>query len=357
MVKEKVVVGMSGGVDSSVAAYLLKKEGYEVIGVTMKLWQHNGGMENAEKNSVHSAIDDAKKVSDMLGIQHYVVDFENEFKSKVVDYFINEYVNGKTPNPCIVCNRYVKWEAMLAVCENFGADFIATGHYGKIERFPATGRFSIKNCDIQNKDQTYALYSLTQEQLSKTIMPLGTYGKHDVRKIAREIGLAVADKPDSMEICFISDDNYGRFIEKSLDKRMVSGNFVDMDGNFIGKHKGIVNYTIGQRKGLGVSFGKPMFVYEIRPEKNEIVLCENEDLFKKTVFAKNINFMAFETIEGEIEAEAKIRYNHKKSKCRVSIINGDTIKCEFEQPQRAATPGQALVVYDGEYIICGGTII
>lgn len=347
---------MSGGVDSSVTAYLLKKEGYEVIGATMQIWQEEP-VEPVDGGCCGlSAVDDARRVANMLDIPYYVMNFKNEFKCSVIDYFVEEYLNGRTPNPCIACNRYVKWQALLNRSMEIGADYIATGHYARIEVYEKTGRYSLRMSDAKAKDQTYVLYNLTQEQLKKTLMPVGAYNKDEVRKIAEEIGLKVANKPDSMEICFIPDDDYGKFIEKYSRKKITAGNFVDMEGNILGKHKGIVYYTVGQRKGLGIAFGKPMFVYEIRPKTNEVVLCENSALFKTTVYAKRVNFMAYEKIDGEMRFEAKIRYSHKKAPCTVKMIDSDTIQCIFDEPQRAITPGQALVVYDGDYVVCGGTI-
>lgn len=358
MSKGKVVIGMSGGVDSSVAAHLLKEQGYEVIGATMQIWSDEPVEEDGEGGCCGlSAVDDARRVANMLDIPYYVMNFKNQFQSTVVDYFIEEYLNGRTPNPCIACNRYVKWEALLQRSMAIGADYIATGHYGKIDKHPVTGRLSLRLSEAVGKDQTYVLYNLTQEQLAKTLMPLGSYDKDEVRKLAEEIGLKVANKPDSMEICFIPDDNYVGFIEENSGKKIKAGNFVDLEGNVLGKHKGIIHYTIGQRKGLGVTFGKPMFVHEILPKTNEVVLCDNENLFKTTVYAKKVNFMAYETIEGEMRAEAKIRYSHKKALCTISVVDNDTIKCVFDEPQRAITPGQALVVYDNDFVVCGGTIV
>lgn len=357
MNKGKVVVGMSGGVDSSVTAYLLKKEGYEVIGATMQIWQDAPVEENEGGCCGLSAVDDARRVANMLDIPYYVMNFKKEFKRNVMDYFVEEYLNGRTPNPCIACNRYVKWESLLKRSMEIGADYIATGHYAVIEKHPITGRYTLKMSDAKAKDQTYVLYNLTQEQLSKTLMPIGKYTKDQVRKIAEDIGLKVANKPDSMEICFIPDDDYGKFIENNSNSKIREGNFVDIEGKVLGRHKGIIHYTVGQRKGLGIALGKPVFVYEIRPKTNEVVLCDNLELFKTTVYANNVNFMAYETIEGKLKAEGKIRYSHKKAPCTVSIIDKDTIKCVFDEPQRAVTPGQALVVYEGDYVVCGGTII
>ncbi len=349
---EKVVVGMSGGVDSSVAAYLLKKQGYEVIGVTMRLWQNEG----KESSAGVSAVEDAGSVASKIGIPYYVLDFKKEFKKYVVDYFIEDYIKGSTPNPCIVCNRYVKWEALLSKALNLGADYIATGHYARIVKYPQTGRYTLKTAETLEKDQTYALYNLTQKQLEHTLMPIGDYEKNDVRKIAEEIGLSVANKPDSQDICFVNNNDYGGFIRENTALPIEKGNFVDFDGNVLGTHNGISNYTIGQRKGLGIAFGKPMYVCEIRPETNEVVIGENEQLFKKEVFVKNFNFMAFELKNGEYKVLGKIRYNQKKSPCTIQI-DGDFVNCVFDEPQRAITPGQAAVFYDGEYIVGGGTIV
>jgi len=353
MDKGKVVIGMSGGVDSSVSAYLLKKAGYEVIGVTMET--HDS--ETIDDSNMSLAARDAKNVATLLCISHYVVDFKKEFKDKVVDYFIGEYFDGKTPNPCVECNRHVKWCSIIDRADRMDAEFIATGHYAKVEKHPVTGRYTFKMSDVKAKDQTYVLYSLTQEQLGRVLMPIGNYKKDEVRKIAEEIGLNVADKPDSMEICFIPDNDYTKYIMENSDKKPVEGNFVDMQGNVLGKHKGIIYYTIGQRKGLGITFGKPMFVCEIRATTNEVVLSDNSDLFKMVVYANNVNFMAYESIDGEFRGEAKIRYSHQKSGCVVRQISETEIECVFDEPQRAITPGQSIVIYEGDYVVCGGTIV
>jgi len=355
MEKKKVLVGMSGGVDSSVAAYLLKEQGYDVIGATLHMWQE---IEGESRCCGVDAIEDARRVADMLEIPFYVLNFKNEFKKKVVDYFFEDYKNGRTPNPCIQCNRYVKWEALYQRAKELGAEYIATGHYARIAKHPETGRFCIEMSAAAAKDQTYVLYNLTQEQLEHTLMPCGEYTKEEIRAIAEKIGLRVADKPDSMEICFIPDNDYVSFIERNYKYKPKEGNFVDMSGNVLGKHKGIINYTVGQRKGLGIAFGKPMYVNRILPEKNQVVLGSNDDLFEREVYAENINFVAWESIEGEKRAKAKIRYAHKAADCTVSLTDGGLLKCTFDQSQRAATPGQALVVYDENgLVLCGGTII
>lgn len=355
MNKGKVVVGMSGGVDSSVAAFLLKREGYEVIGVTMRTWE-NGCGKTIDGEDGNSAIEDAKRVAAKLDIPHYVLDFRGEFENNVIKYFVNEYKEGRTPNPCIVCNRYVKWEALLKRSKELGADYIATGHYAVIKQYPKTGRYSVCNAVSDAKDQTYALYNLTQEQLESTIMPIGNYTKDQVREFAKNIDLEISSKPDSQDICFIPDGDYASFIKEYDGTEFKSGDFVDMEGNFMGKHKGIIHYTVGQRKGLGISAGKHVYVHHIDKKNNRVVLCDNEELFTREVCADNVNFMAIDKIDGEIRAEAKIRYSHKKSPCTVTMKDG-LLKCVFDEPQRAATPGQSLVVYDGEYVLCGGTIV
>lgn len=355
---KKVVVGMSGGVDSSVAAYLLKEQGYEVIGVTMQIWQEESSEYQEENGGCCglSAVDDARRVAQHLGIRYYVMNFRKEFQKNVIDYFVQEYRQGRTPNPCIACNRYVKWESLLQRSLEIGADYIATGHYARIARLP-NGRYSIKRSVTAQKDQTYALYNLTQEQLSRTRMPVGEYAKDEIRRIADEVGLPVAHKPDSQEICFVPDDDYASFIEREMGEGIPAGNFVDKYGNVIGTHRGITHYTIGQRKGLGLALGHPVFVTEIRADTNEVVIGENEDIFSRTVRANRVNLMSVPEIQGEVRATAKIRYNHQGDDCSVRMIDRDTVEVIFDKPQRAATPGQAVVFYDGDYVMGGGTIL
>lgn len=353
-----VVVGMSGGVDSSVAAYLLKEQGYNVIGVTMQIWQSED-RETVEENAGCcglSAVDDARRVADALDIPYYVMNFREEFNENVIKYFVKDYLEGRTPNPCIACNRYVKWESLLQRSLSIGADYIATGHYARVVQLD-NGRYTLKKSATIHKDQTYALYNLTQEQLSRTLMPVGAYTKDVIREIAKKINLRIANKPDSQEICFVPDNNYAGFIEEYTGETIKSGNFVDLDGKVIGKHKGIIHYTVGQRKGLGLNLGKPGFVVEIRPDTNEVVIGDNEDVFTHKLLANNINLMSIECIDGEMTFEAKIRYSHQPAKCKVRMVDEDVLECTFEEPQRAVTPGQALVLYDGDYVVGGGTII
>lgn len=371
---EKVVVGMSGGVDSSVAAYLLKKQGYEVIGVTMQIWQDEDICTMEENGGCCglSAVEDARRVAAVLDIPYYVMNFKKDFKDNVIDYFVSEYLQARTPNPCIACNRYVKWEALLNRSMGIGAAYIATGHYARIEKLQ-NGRYALKKSVTAAKDQTYALYNLTQQQLGHTLMPVGEFAKDQIRAIALEQKLPVANKPDSQEICFIPDHDYAGFIDKYLKERdltggtvstqsgknnaLIEGNFVNSAGEVIGRHRGLVHYTVGQRKGLNLAMGHPVFVLELKPETNEVVIGNADEVFSDRLRANRLNFMAIEDLEGELEVEAKIRYGHKGAKCTIKKTALDEVQCIFAEPQRAITPGQAVVFYRDDYVIGGGTIL
>lgn len=353
----KVVVGMSGGVDSSVAAYLLKEQGYDVIGVTMQIWQDEEQATQEENGGCCglSAVDDARRVAAALEIPYYVMNFKKEFKENVIDYFVEEYQNGRTPNPCIACNRYVKWESLLQRSLSIGAEYIATGHYARVVQLE-NGRYTLRRSATLAKDQTYALYNLTQEQLKRTLMPVGKYTKDEVRAIAEKINLRIANKPDSQDICFVPDGDYATYIEEEAGVKIPEGNFVLTDGTVLGRHKGITHYTVGQRKGLGLALGYPAFVLEIRPETNEVVIGTKEESMTTQLRARNLNFMAVEDLTEPLHVFTKIRYNHKGAWCTIEKTGEDEVLCTFDEPQRAVTPGQAVVFYDGEYVLGGGTI-
>ncbi|WP_088186485.1 tRNA 2-thiouridine(34) synthase MnmA [Desulfosporosinus sp. FKA] len=353
--KPKVVVGMSGGVDSSMAAALLKEQGYEVIGVTLQIWESAGPEVEGGCCSI-SAIDDARRVAYQLGIPHYVMNFRTYFQETVVDYFTQSYLEGETPNPCLACNKYVKFGEMLRKARGLGADYIATGHYAQVLRDPVSNRFLLSKSSDERKDQTYALYMLNQEQLAHTIFPLGEFTKDQVRKMAGDLGLGVANKPDSQEICFVPDDDYASFVRERAKNKIKPGNFVDQQGNVLGRHQGIIHYTIGQRKGLGVAFGKPKYVVGLNTSRNEVVLGDDHEVYSDTLWATNLNWISMPDLKESIKAEAKIRYNSSGAPATLSPLSGGKVLVHFDKPQRAITPGQAVVFYQGNLVVGGGKI-
>ena len=351
----KVLVAMSGGVDSAVSAYLISKE-HEALGVTMKLHDESDNLIYGE-NSCCSTQDiyDAKSVCSLVGIPHEVHDFGGAFKDCVIADFINCYKCGATPNPCVVCNRLIKFKELLKLANERGFDHIATGHYARIERAD-NGRYLLKKAVDLTKDQSYVLYSLTQEQLAHTLFPLGNMTKADARELATEIGFVNARKHDSQDICFIPDGDYVSFIEKVTGEHFEKGDFIDLHGNVLGTHGGIIKYTVGQRKGLGIAFGEPMYVHSKDVINNTVTLARNEELFSNRLTARSINLISCESIPSPIKVKAKIRYNQKEQPATVTQIDKDRIEVVFDEPQRAITRGQSVVLYDGDIVVGGGLI-
>lgn len=339
----KAIIAMSGGVDSSVAAFLTKQNGYELKGVTLSLEVGSEG-----------DISDAKKVAERMGFPHEVLNLREEFQKEVIDRFIDAYENSRTPNPCVICNKYIKFGRLLDYAEENGYSHTATGHYAQIEC--VNGRYILKKGVDKTKDQSYVLYSLTQEQLKHSLFPLGSLSKNEVREIALENGFVNAKKKESQDICFVPDGDYAGFIERYLGKTYPEGNFVDFDGNVLGRHKGLIRYTIGQRKGLGLALPKPMYVCKLCTDNNSVMLGDNADLFSNTLDAYDINLITTDKLDSSIRAEAKVRYSQNAQKATVWQTDDNELHIEFDEPQRAITSGQAVVLYDGETVIGGGTI-
>lgn len=362
MPKGRVLMAMSGGVDSSVAAALLVEQGYDVIGVTMNTWTDDIPIEIQQNE--HSgccaigAVEDARSISNKLGIPYYVMNFQGHFAATVIDYFIDEYSRGRTPNPCIACNRYVKFSAFIQKADQLECDFIATGHYaviGSDGRFPGR-RLLGKSADLR-KDQTYVLHNLTQEALARTIFPIGEMEKPKVRELARKLGLVTADKPDSQEICFVYDNDYGRFLKERIPEAVVPGPMLNTEGEVIGQHQGLPLYTVGQRKGLGLTSKVPLYVVALDPERNAVVVGEDHETYHSALFASDMNWIALPEQPSEpVRANAKIRRMAPEAGCMVYPEAGGVIRVEFDEPQRAVTPGQAVVLYQDRWVLGGGTI-
>lgn len=369
IIMKKAVVAMSGGVDSSVAAYLIREAGYETTGATMRLFDNETIGKSSEKTCCSlSSIEDACSVANRLGIYFLVYDMREDFRREVIGRFVRAYENGLTPNPCIDCNHYLKFQGLydLSLRDLEGEDagsqgpdgglYIATGHYARIEEDPATGRFKLRKAVDPAKDQSYVLYDLTQEQLSRTLFPLGGLSKSEVRAIAEEQGFVNARKKESQDICFVPDGDYASFICGYTGREYPPGDFVDTEGRVLGRHRGIINYTIGQRKGLGIALGKPAYVQRLDIEGNRVVLGDNDSLFTRELTARDFNWVSIAEPESSIRALARIRYKHREAPAEVVPLGGGRVRVVFDEPQRAITRGQSVVVYDGEYVLGGGII-
>lgn len=345
--QKKVLVGMSGGVDSTLSVHILKDAGYKIAGVNCLF---------CPGESTLLDVSDAERAAEKACIPFHVFDLRQEFSQNVIGNFISTYEAGGTPNPCIVCNKHLKFGTMLNKALEMGFDYIATGHYARVAFDEGTGRFLLKKGLDEKKDQSYFLYTLTQHQLSHTLFPLGEMTKDTVREKAEDLGLINAKKRDSQDICFIPDGDYASFIERSLGKTYPKGSFIATDGRVLGEHQGIIHYTVGQRKGLGIALGKPAFVRSIDPQSNTVTLCDNHELFSKEVTAKNINLISVDSISEPMRVKAKIRYRHEAQWATVTQTDKDILQVVFDEPQRAVTKGQALVLYDGDTVVGGGEI-
>ena len=346
---------MSGGVDSRVAAYQIKSQGYDCIGCTMKLYDNEDiGISHNRTCCSLDDVEDARSVAYKIGMPYYVFNFKDGFREKVIEKFVRCYESGDTPNPCIDCNRYMKFDKLYERAKILGCEYIVTGHYARIEYDGE--RYLLKKALDETKDQSYVLYSLTQEQLAHTLFPLGNMRKTEVRKIAEEKGFLNAGKPDSQDICFVPNGKYAEFLEHYTGKDYPEGNFLSVDGAVLGKHKGIVRYTVGQHKGLGISSEEPLYVKEINTKENTVTLCKEQELYSKEVIVRDINWIAGEAPKGEIRCKAKVRYRQKEQWATVMLIGETTVKIVFDEPQRAITPGQAAVLYNGDIVLGGGTI-
>lgn len=354
--KKKALIAMSGGVDSSVAALIMKNEDYDCIGCTMKLYANeDAGIAKGHTCCSLDDVEDAKSVAYKLGIPYYVFNFKDSFKEKIIDKFVETYEKGMTPNPCIDCNRYMKFDRLYERAKTLGCDYIVTGHYARIHE--ENGKYRLLKALDDTKDQSYVLYQMTQEELAHTKFPLGELKKTETRKLAEDNDLINANKPDSQDICFVPDGDYVAALKRFTGKEYEPGDFVDKEGNVLGKHKGIVAYTIGQRKGLDISSTKPLFVCKLDTEKNQVILGDNEDLFSKDVEVGNVNWISGEAPTEPVACSVKLRYRMKEQPAMAYPQADGTVHIEFEEPQRAKTPGQSAVFYDGDVVLGGGIII
>lgn len=354
---KKAIIAMSGGVDSSVAAYLTKKAGYDCIGATMKLFHNEDAGISREKSCCSlEDVEDARSVAYDLNIPYYVFNFAADFREAVMDKFAAAYESGATPNPCIDCNRYLKFEKLLLRARELNADYVVTGHYARIVRDEKSGRYLLKKAADASKDQSYVLYSLTQEQLAHTLFPLGELTKEQVRLIAEGQGFVNAKKHDSQDICFVPEGSYADFIEEYTGKKYPEGDFVDSNGKVLGRHRGIIRYTVGQRKGLGLALPQPMYVCGIDTERNIVRLGLKEELYSRELMVRDINLISEERLSGTRRLSVKVRYRQKEEPASVTQLDSNTLKIEFETPQRAVTKGQAAVIYDGDTVVGGGVI-
>ena len=355
----KVAVAMSGGVDSSVTAALLREKEYDVFGITMNIFplpKKRGEVHDSEIFKGPWSVEDANRAARMIGISHTILDLQEVFEKKVVEYFCEEYVQGRTPNPCIRCNQDIKFKALMEKAQEMGADYLATGHYARIVYDSKVGRSLLKKGKDREKDQSYFLYPLTQDQLSHTLMPIGDFTKKEVKELAERYSLPATRRLESQEICFIPDNDYGGFLQRKIPDAFHSGSIINLEGKILGQHRGIAHYTIGQRRGMKIAAPHPLYVISIRSEENTIVVGPKDELYEKALIASHVNLISVPKIMKPLPVKAKIRYKHKEAKALLTPINSKQLHIEFEKLQRAITPGQSVVFYDGEVVVGGGVI-
>src|SRR6266542_3087981 len=357
----RIVVAMSGGVDSSVTAALLKHQGHDVIGVTLNVWPESSVDETTRTKACCgiAAVDDARRVADLLEIPYYVLNFRELFREYVIADFVREYARGRTPNPCVRCNQHVKFRPVLQRAAALGADYVATGHYVRRDQDPGSGRYRLRKAADPSKDQSYVLFPMQQDELARTLFPLGDLPKSETRRLAEEFGLPVAKKPESMEICFIPDNKYGRYVQEAAPQAAVPGPIVDMQGRYLGEHPGVMFFTVGQRKGLGLTSAEPLYVVDIDAERNALIVGADSDLRCRGLIAEDLNLVALPALDGPVRCRARIRYRMEEAPATIepALEEGESaVRVIFDAPQRAVTPGQAVVFYDGDVVLGGATI-